>query len=69
MEIGLLDLKCILIERGIFKCKVNGVETLLTQEVLWGLIHEKKLLKAEIINAEQTLVYILLENTEIVLEK
>lgn len=69
MEIGLLDLKCILIERGVFKCKVNGVETLLTQEVLWELIHEKKLLKAEIINVEQTLIYILLENTEIVLEK
>lgn len=69
MEIGLLDLECILIERGFLKCKVNGIETLLTQEVLWELIHEKKLLKAEIINVEQTLVYILLENTEIVLEK
>ncbi|WP_297994131.1 hypothetical protein [uncultured Clostridium sp.] len=65
-KLNLLDLECILIERGMFNIEKNGEKILnISSGELWEQIHKEKIIKAEFF--DEDIIYIKLQNNEIIL--
>lgn len=60
MNINLLDLECILINKGAFEVEISGEMKNISSDELWEIIHKQEIQKAELFTED--MAYILLDN-------